>query len=306
MPTSPVEFEIGVITGSFSQATGALTLSGTAGGTLTANGRTCTVTTPGVLTLSTIGSSGGASPRFGAPFTAGLAGAGAIAGQWADMNATPVTPDDETVCTTVDERIGGPGGVWLEQEDVVPPSAPHLTSTNPASPGSSGTPRILGVAEAGSTVTVYAGSDCPGVPVATRSAAELGSPGIPVDVAEGITAAFSARATDAAGNTSPCSAPISYTRTKAPTGPGGGDDDPPPPPAPACIVPKLVGKTLARAKVALRRAGCRLGKVRKAKRPKGKRRLVLVVKSSSPRRGARPADGKVDLKLRLKPKKARR
>ena len=223
-----VAFEIGVITGSFNQATGALALSGTAGGTLTANGRTCTVEVPGVLTLSTIGSSGGTSPRFGAPFTAGLTGAGAIAGQWSDMNAIPVTEDDETVCETVDERIGGPGGIWLVQEgDVVPPSAPQLTSTDPASPSLSGTPRILGVAESGSTVKVYAGPDCAGTPVATASAAELGSPGIPVDVAEGVTAAFSATAADAAGNTSPCSAPISYTRTKAPTDPGGGNGGPP-------------------------------------------------------------------------------
>jgi hypothetical protein len=301
-----VQFEIGVITGSFDQATGALALSGTAGGTLTANGKHCDVEVPGTLTLSTIGSSGGASPRFGAPFSAGLAGAGAIAGQWSDMNATPVTPEDETVCTTVDERIGGPGGIWLVQEDVVPPSAPQLTSTSPASPGSSGTPRILGVAEAGSTVTVYAGTACAGVPVATASAAELGSPGIPVEVAEGITAAFSATATDAAGNTSPCSAPISYTRTKAPTGPGGGNGGPPPPPPPACIVPKLAGKTLARAKVALKAAHCKLGKVTKPKQPKGKKRRVLVVKSSSPRPGAKPADRTVDLKLHRKPKKAHR
>jgi hypothetical protein len=301
-----VDFEIGVITGSFNQANGAFTLSGTAGGTLTANGKTCDVAIPGVLTLSTIGSSGGASPRFGAPFTGGLAGAGAIAGQWAEMNATPVTPSDETVCTTVDQRIGGPGGIWLEQKDLVPPSAPQLTSTNPASPGSSATPRILGIAEAGSTVNVYAGPGCAGAPVASASAAGLGSPGIPVDVAEGVTAAFSATATDAADNTSACSAPISYTRVKAPAGPGGGGP-PPPPPVPACIVPKLAGKTLARAKVALKRAGCKLGKVQKPKRPKGKgkRRRVLVVKSSSPHRGAKPADHKVDLKLGPKPKQAR-
>lgn len=301
-----VEFEIGVIAGSFNQATGVLTLSGTAGGTLTADGKHCTVSIPETLTLTTIGSSGGASPRSGAPFTAGLAGGGAIAGQWDDMIATPVTEDDEAVCTTVDNRIGGPGGIWLEQKDVTPPSAPQLTSTNPASPSSSGTPRILGAAEAGSTVTLYAGADCPGAPVATASAAELGSPGIPVDVAEGVTAAFSATATDAAGNTSDCSAPISYTRTKAPpTGPGGGDDGPPKPKPPACIVPKLAGKTLARAKVALKAAHCKLGTVTKPKQPKGKKRPALVVKSSSPRQGAKPADRTVDLKLHRKPKPKR-
>jgi hypothetical protein len=299
-----VEFEIGVITGNFNQATGSLALSGTAGGTLTANERTCIVTVPGVLTLSTIGSSGGANPRFGAPFTAGLAGAGAIAGQWADMNAAPATPDDASVCETVDERIGGPGGIWLEQKDGVPPAAPQLTSTNPASPGASGTPRIVGVAEAGSTVTVYAGTDCSGAPVAAASAGELGSPGILVGVSEGITAAFSATATDAAGNTSPCSAPISYTRVNAPTDPGAGNGGPPPPVIPACTVPKLAGKTLARAKAALKAAHCKLGKVTKPKQPKGKKRRVLVVKSSSPRQGAKPADRTVDLKLHRKPKKA--
>jgi hypothetical protein len=289
-----VEFKIGVITGSFNQATGTLALSGTAGGTLTANGKTCTVAVPGTLTLSTIGSSGGVSPRCGAPFTSGLTGAGAIAGQWADMTATPDTPDAESVCETVDERIGGPGGIWLEHDgDLVSPAAPQLTSTNPASPNASGNPRIRGVAEAGSTVRLYAGPGCSGVPLATRSAAELGSPGIPVQVAEGVTAAFSATATDAAGNDSACSAPISYKRLKPPAGPGGGD---------ACTVPKLVGKTLARAKRALKAAGCKLGKVSKPRQPKGKRRRVLVVKSSSPRHGAKPADGKVDVKLHPKPK----
>ena len=129
---------------------------------------------------------------------------------------------------TSKKQIEGPGGIWLEQKgDVAPPSAPQLTSTDPASPNPSGTPRIRGTAEAGSTVRVYAGASCAGAPVATGSAAELGSPGIRVEVGEGVTAAFSATATDAAGNTSACSASISYTR------PPHGD-----PPGPAeCIVP---------------------------------------------------------------------
>lgn len=112
-----VDFKIGVITGTFTQATGALTLEGEAGGVLTAEGKKCTVsTTPSVLIVSTAGNSGGTSPRSGAPFTAGLAGPGAIAGQWTDMSATPVSMEDTSVCETVDERIGGPGGVWLEQK----------------------------------------------------------------------------------------------------------------------------------------------------------------------------------------------
>jgi hypothetical protein len=215
------------------------------------------------------------------------------------MHATPIA-GDATFCNDVEGQIGGPGGIWLVQEgDIVPPAAPQLTSTDPGSPGSSGTPRIRGAAEAGSTVRVYAGSNCTGTPVATGSAAKLGSPGIPVEVAEGVTAAFSATATDAADNTSTCSAPISYMRSK-------GDLPPPPPPAPECIVPTLVGKTLARAKSALKTAGCAVGNVTKPRARKGKKLGPLVVKSSKPGAGANlPADSKVDLRLGPKPRKAR-
>jgi hypothetical protein len=224
-----VEFEIGIVTGSFDQATGALILSGQAGGILTTeDGRGPCAVSAGNLTLSTAGNSGGDNPRVGAPFTAGLTGAGAIAGQWDDMTATEIDPEDAGFCENVYEEIGGDGGVWLEHEgDLVPPAAPQLVSTDPASPSLSGTPRILGAAEAGSTVRVFAGLTCTGTPVATGGAAELGSPGIPVQVAEGVTAAFSATATDAAGNTSACSAPISYGRLNAPPSPA-----PPPEPAP--------------------------------------------------------------------------
>lgn len=199
-----VDFEIGVITGSFTQATGALTLSGEAGGTLTADGKQCTVSTiPPVLTLSTAGNNGGTSPRSGAPFTSGLTGSGAIAGQWTDMTATPAIPGDGiAVCETVDERIGGPGGVWLFQKGTAAPP-------------------------------------------------------------------------------------------------------PPPPPPPVCTVPKLTGKTLARAKVALAAANCKLGKVTRAVPKRKGRRGALVVKSSNPPAGANPANGKVHLKLGPKPKPAR-
>jgi len=121
-----VDFEIGVITGSFNQATGALTLKGEAGGTLTSEGKECTVTTtPSILELSTAGSNGGTSPRSGVAFAGGLGGAGAIAGQWADMDATPTIPGEGiAVCETVDERIEGPGGIWLDQKGTVAPPPP--------------------------------------------------------------------------------------------------------------------------------------------------------------------------------------
>jgi hypothetical protein len=317
-----VDFDIGEIEGSFDQTTGALTLSGTAGGTLTADDeRQCLVSVPGVLTLTTDGNSGGDAPRFGTPFTKGLGGAGAIAGTWENMTATPVndspTSGEIAFCEDVEEHsIAGPGGIWLEHDgDVVPPAAPQLTGTDPASPSLSGTPRIRGAAEAGSTVTIYAAPGCSGAPVAVGSAAEFGWPGIQVSVAEGSTAAFSARATDTVGNTSACSAPIAYSRVMAPATPPKAKPDgkrKPRSQSRPCKVPKLAGKRLKRAKKMLKAANCKLGKVTKpkkfkAKAKKGQKRRVLVVKRSTPRRGARPADRKVDLKLGPKPrKKARR
>lgn len=88
---------------------------------------------------------------------------------------------------------------------------------------------------------------------------------------------------------------------KTPVDPGsgnGGNTPPPPlPPAPACVVPKLAGKTLARAKAALKAAGCTTGKVRRPKPRKGQGQPTLVVKSSTPAAGASPASGRVHLRL---------
>jgi hypothetical protein len=205
-----VNFDLGVISGSYTQATGALSLTGEAGGTLISEGRECTVaTTPAVLTLSTSKDSGGANPRDGEYFTNGLTGSGAIAGRWTDMTATPATPGVNVLfCEDVEDRIGGPGGIWLKQDDLRPPPPPPCQCTPPRKP------------------------------------------------------------------------------------------DVPPPPA-ACIVPKLTGKTLARAKAALRAANCKLGKVGK---PKGMG-SNLVVKSSTPAPGATPANGTVHVKLGPKHRK---
>ncbi len=74
------------------------------------------------------------------------------------------------------------------------------------------------------------------------------------------------------------------------------------PPTLGCTIPKLAGKTLGQATSALRAAGCTLGKVTKPKAKKGHKPPPLVVKSSTPAVGAKPASGKVDLTLGPKPK----
>jgi hypothetical protein len=75
-------------------------------------------------------------------------------------------------------------------------------------------------------------------------------------------------------------------------------------PPPQCKVPKLKGLSLARAKSAITKAHCKVGKITKPKPRKGKKLGPLVVKSSSPAAGAvRAAGTKVNLTLGPKPKK---
>jgi hypothetical protein len=190
--------------------------------------------------------------------------------------------------------------------DEVPPVAPVL-ETNPASPAANATPRIIGTAEKGSLVDVYANGTCTGTPLKTVNAEVLASTGVSANVPASTTVSFSAIAQDAAQNRSPCSIAISYTNSSAiPTPPvvviPPGETPPEPPPPPSCTVPKLTGKTLAQAKAAITKAACKVGKVTKPKTRPGQKPSPLVVKSSSPAAGARPASGIVALKLGPKPK----
>lgn len=152
-----VDFEIGEIEGSFNQATGALVLEGKAGGILTAQsgefeGEECGVSTSEILVESTAGKAApDGSPRSGVPFSQGLTGAGSIAGQWSDMEATPVEPsngDNVSFCNSVENRIEGPGGVWLEQKgEVVTPSVPQPIGqpVDPLQPPACVVPKVAGM-----------------------------------------------------------------------------------------------------------------------------------------------------------------
>jgi large repetitive protein len=95
-------------------------------------------------------------------------------------------------------------------EDSTPPPGPTFTSTNPASPANNNSPMVKGTAAAGSTVRLYKAdttADCTaGNLAATGTAAAFASPGLQVSVPDNSTTTFRATATDAAGNTSPCSA----------------------------------------------------------------------------------------------------
>jgi hypothetical protein len=105
---------------------------------------------------------------------------------------------------------------------------------------------------------------------------------------------FQARAKDGAGRLDPTPAAWNWTITGA----VGPPPPPPPPPSPPptlkCHVPKVIGKTLAKAKLAIAKAHCAVGKVTK-KRSKVKKGLVI---SQTPKAGkTRVAKTRVNLVL---------
>lgn len=205
----------------------------------------------------------------------------------------------------------------IEPPDEDAPAAPELTSTDPVSPANENQPKIIGSAEPGSTVELFAESDCEGAVIATGTAEQLASPGLAVTVAGNSASEFSATATDAALNTSACSEPIEYIEITPMV-----DELPPgtvekaeatiraasPPatvaqlPTPSCRVPSLTGKSLGQAKAKLTAAHCTLGTVIKPKAKKGHRLPPLVVKSTNPAPGSLSSSGKVDITLGPKPK----
>ena len=116
---------------------------------------------------------------------------------------------------------GGVGAASLTVTpiDLIAPAPPNLTSTNPASPANDNSPRIIGNAEAGSTVKLYSTVDCTGPELATGTAANLAAPGVQISVADNTTTAVYATATDAANNVSACSAPRTYQEVTQPAAP---------------------------------------------------------------------------------------
>lgn len=190
-------------------------------------------------------------------------------------------------------------------EDSEPPANPQLMGTNPPSPAAATNPLVHGTAEEGSVVSIFQGDSCSGPPAATGNAWTFFSPGLEVSVRAGSTVSFVATATDEAGNTSGCSNPIAYEQQDPP---GSATVFLPPavlspePSPTGCVVPRVTGLPLARAKMALARSGCSVGRVTK---PKKARQKGLVVKRSSPATGQRAANGAVSLTLGPKPHRNR-
>jgi hypothetical protein len=128
---------------------------------------------------------------------------------------TPVPPN-----ATTDLRATASGGVggatsacsapFTYTDDSAAPAAPALSATDPGSGSNQNSPKVKGTAESGSTVKLFASSDCGGSPLAIGSAADLSGSGIGIAVTDDSSTQIRATATDPVGNTSACSAPISY------------------------------------------------------------------------------------------------
>jgi hypothetical protein len=113
--------------------------------------------------------------------------------------------------------------------DTTPPAAPTLAGTVPGTPGNDPTPNVTGSAEPGSTVALYKQADCAGPVAGSGSAAALADPGLTsTAVLSAQETSFSATATDAAGNVSPCSTTtvIYLFDDDPPTAPTIGGTDP--------------------------------------------------------------------------------
>lgn len=137
-----------------------------------------------------------------------------------------VTEADLDAETDVYDRFaGGTRLASTGNSAPIGPPTPSQLATEPGSPGSSLTPKIKGQSDPNTAIKIYTTPDCSGAPVATGTSLQLGGSGIGVTVAAGSTTSFRATATDLNGDTSPCSASVSYTHQE--TAP------PPPPPPPA-------------------------------------------------------------------------
>ncbi len=106
----------------------------------------------------------------------------------------------------------GTGSIALgiEESASSPPPAPVLSGTDPPSPANDSSPRVLGQAQAGTTVRLYRNDPtCTGPADATGSAAALAGAGIEIGVRDDSTTAIRARAV-AGDAASACSERITY------------------------------------------------------------------------------------------------
>ncbi|HUG29313.1 MAG TPA: Ig-like domain-containing protein [Candidatus Limnocylindria bacterium] len=140
------------------------------------------------------------------------------------FSASLAVPGDTTSPISADQVVGpttSDCSVPLAYvHDATAPLAPVLTEADPSPPSASTTPALHGTAEPFSTIEIFASASCDlGTLAASIVADGNGDFVRQVSTAPDATTSFSATATDAAGNASPCSAPLDYLNDSTPPDP---------------------------------------------------------------------------------------
>jgi glucose/arabinose dehydrogenase len=147
------------------------------------------------------------------PTCSGTPVASAAAAQFSATGiAVPVAVDATTRISAAAANAAGDSAcsdAIAYTEDSTPPARPELTLRSQPSPANENEPRIVGGAEAGTTVRLYAADGCRGEVAMALPATEFAG-GRSVRVADDSSTAFTAAAVDAAGNLSPCSRALTY------------------------------------------------------------------------------------------------
>jgi len=156
---------------------------------------------------------GTCATSIGSPVTIGAGGVGSIS---ATVNANSSTTFYANA-TDAAGNVSNCSAGFTYVNDFVPPAAPTITSTTPASPNAASTSPTLNITnpEVGTDILIYSGNTCSGAIVTTINNAGA-TASTSVTVAANSTSVFTAKTRDAAGNLSPCSSSISYTHDSNP------------------------------------------------------------------------------------------
>jgi hypothetical protein len=179
------------------------------------------------------------------------------------MTATPVTQDDATVCATVDERIGGPGGIWLEQDAAEEPEPPVCSAASGATAFETPVELTLSCTGTGNTLSV---SQAPGKGTLGEIDQETGKVTYTPNAGASGTDTFTFKAVNADGTSADATATIAVAAKPTPkpgTPPVGGN-----PPVKKPGVKRKCPRTKK-----LKRGKCVKKKVKKKKR-KGKKKAA--------------------------------
>ena len=125
-----------------------------------------------------------------------------------DLDTTSASPGSQSITITNPDGQSTTCSDALVVGNGSPPSvAPSPQGTMPTSPANNESPRVFGSnGLCGTSVQIYANDpSCSGSAVASGTALQFTSPGIPVSVSPNSTTTFFARATDVSNQTSPCS-----------------------------------------------------------------------------------------------------